>query len=246
MKARPALFSTPMVGELLADQKGQTRRVLKMPRRFKHWVPSFVGCNERTEIIEGGLHIEPAGPAVTEDNEYTYDVLPCPYGVYGDRLWVREAWVTERRFDKRPPRRVPKTARIHHLADGPAPEWAGRYRHARFMPLWVSRLLLEVIGVRVERLQEISEEDAVAEGIRAVVHEGWSAWDPETQGYPEFSVEPTPEYVAKHKLESVRHHKPTVIATARERFRQLWEAINGAGSWDENPWVWAVSFRRLQ
>src|SRR5678810_176772 len=94
------------------------------------------------------------------------DTERCPYGVPGDRLWVREPWRTVEQYDHLPPRDVPRTAPIVY-SDAGAP-WdgiSGRYRHARFMPRWASRILLEIISVRAERVQIISEADARAEGV---------------------------------------------------------------------------------
>ena len=88
----------------------------------------------------------------------------CPYGVPGDRLWGREAYRTLAKYDGLPPRDVPTTAPIWYEADGPAPPEFGRYRHARFMMRWMSRILREVTRVAVERLQDINDADAIAEG----------------------------------------------------------------------------------
>lgn len=95
----------------------------------------------------------------------------CPYGLPGDRLWVREPWRTAGIHNKKPPRDLPnnseRKAYIWYEADGKAPYYfdGGKYRHARFMCRWMSRTLLELLEVRIERLQNISDEDAVAEGM---------------------------------------------------------------------------------
>lgn len=84
----------------------------------------------------------------------------------GDILWVREAWRTWAQFDDLPPRDIPPAVLVQYLADNPVSPWDSRYRHARFMPRWASRIDLRVTAVRVERLQGIREEDAIKEGIR--------------------------------------------------------------------------------
>ena len=225
---RPLLFSAPMVLALLARAKTQTRRILKLPPRLRHWAP----CERHgypspdTTVDERGLHIEPLGKALDDpDNEDTYDVLPCPYGSPGDRLWVKETWRTEE-FESDAEDLPAGTAGVRFAADGAfllientseaCEAWAiahrkpsasnGRWRPSIFMSRWASRLTLEVLSVRVERLQSISEADALAEGI-------------------DFCS------AAKH-LGSV------------ERYRLLWESINGAGSWVVNPWVWVVEFKQ--
>lgn len=116
-----------------------------------------------------------------------------------------------------PPSELPRSARIWYGADGgDPPAWSGRYRHARFMPLWCSRLRLLVTEVRCERLSSISEADALAEGV---------SWCDRMEG---FHIEAGSYFHA---------------ASAVESFRGLWESINGPGSWSADPWAWAVSFR---
>jgi hypothetical protein len=97
------------------------------------------------------------------------------------------------------------------------------------MPRWASRITLEVTGVRVERLQDISDDQAAAEGIHRVSI---------GSGYQDrFSAEPVTWADA---VETNAGHEDPSLA-----FRDLWESINGAGSWAANPWVWAVEFRRI-
>jgi hypothetical protein len=91
--------------------------------------------------------------------------LKSPYGAPGDTLWVREAWRAWSQYDDWPPSRLPPGVDVQYIADASAP-WASRYRSPRFMPRWASRITLEVKGVRVERLQDISEDDARAEGVK--------------------------------------------------------------------------------
>ena len=144
-------------------------------------------------------------------------------------LWVREAWRADASLDHLNGTQIAKAAieagysapwaPIQYEADGVRRDWVhmfsgidttpGRYRHARFMPRWASRILLEITNVRVERLQDISEEDAIAEGAE------WAAC-----GAPQ---------IGSHKA----------------GYAQLWESINGAGSWEQNPWVWVISFKMM-
>lgn len=155
----------------------------------------------------------------------------CPYGKPGDTLWVRETW-----------------APLHeHTADGSCgpsccayaadppvcPPVRTKWRPSIYMPRWASRLTLEVTGVRVERLQDISEEDAVAEGIESVNtgrNIGWLDYSGDAEaGTP---------YVTPAGTERAWH-------SPISSYRTLWERINGAGSWDANPWVWVVEFPRV-
>ena len=228
---RPILFSAPMVRAILNGRKTVTRRFFQVtgPDGSRHNITS-----PREEVIrfdDGTFHYLStaalSGP------------YPCPYGEPGDRLWVREAWRVPASLDNLSGRQIAEKCLdagyrkpwcpTQYEADGTRTsqrEWhefgsklgestPGRYRHARFMPRWASRLTLEVTGVRVERLQDISEEDARAEGAPC-----------------ELAV-----------LDSVRLG---ARASHRAGFIRLWQSINGAGSWDANPWVWVVEFRRIE
>lgn len=210
MTERPILFSAPMVRALLAGTKTQTRRVVKPPEGYvgpdamRSW-----GCNWDTQqecpVWMVHLRADIAAPK--------HRWIRCPYGKPSDRLWVREAWRTVVEADKTPPRDMDPAYRLWFEADAPHQEGFGKYRPPMFMPRWASRITLEVTGVRVERLQDISKADALAEG--ANVH---------------------PDH----------HNKPrSSIYSPVQAYRDLWESINGPGSWDANPWVWVVEFRRV-
>lgn len=140
MKERPILFSGPMVNAILENRKTQTRRVVKpQPERDPAcgvWFPATTAKRKRhyanEEHFRRGLPIDWS-----------------PYGVVGDRLWVREAWQDG-------------NGGIYYRADGIHP---GPWKPAIHMPRWASRITLEITGVRVERLQDISNDDARAEGV---------------------------------------------------------------------------------
>lgn len=140
----------------------------------------------------------------------------CPYGGPGDRLWVRETWAAAHNTDHLKPSEIDCESRIHYAAT----ENLGGLlkRPSIFIPRWASRIALEVTGVRVERLQSISSADAIKEGIEACPHGG------EWRDY----LNPTRD-----------------MLTPRNSYRSLWESINGPGSWDANPFVWVVEFRRI-
>ena len=124
---------------------------------------------------------------------------------------VRETWAAPHAYDHLPPRLIPKDARIHYAAteDRGGLLW----RPSIHMPRAASRITLEVTGVRVERLQDISEADAIAEGCGML----------------------------KPYSDHWQHRD-----VAKEEYRLLWESINGPGSWDANPWVWVIEFRRVE
>lgn len=203
MGERPILFSAPMVRALLSGAKTQTRRVVK-PQ------PQILG--DRT-MFQGAMILDEAALRTTF----------CPFGAPGDRLWVRETWAPHEP-------RTPNQPRVHYRADHP--DWTTgdggdieRWRPSIYLPRWASRITLEVTGVRVERLQAISEEDAKAEGV-------------ERFGDGTFH-----NYLCK--LEQPCEDEFCPASEARESFRSLWESINGADSWALNPWVWALMFKRV-
>ena len=193
-KERPILFSGPMIRAILAGAKTQTRRVVKPQSAIL------------TDEMARALGVQP--PA-----QQNPPVIRCPYGVPGDRLWVREtfAWLSDGTG-------CPDDADgvLYRATD---PGWDDektglRWRPSIFMPWAASRILLEITDVRVERLQEISEADARAEGV-------------------------TPTFPIYGDCGGFEHEGH------RDAFIRLWESINGAGSWDANPWVWVVSFRQI-
>lgn len=195
MKERPILFSGPMVRALLNGSKTQTRRFVKA----------------RTDRNFGSRCVLQPHELAGEVNRGDYQ--NCPYGKPGDRLWVREAWRVIDLADVFAPREITAAHRIWFEADGPHEPPAGRYRPGMFMPRWASRILLEVTAVRVERLQDISNSDAIAEGVN--VH---------------------PDH---------RHKPRESILSPMQGYRDLWESINGPDSWEDNPWVWVIEFKRI-
>ena len=212
MKDRPILFSAPMVRAILAGTKTQTRRAVKSTGMY---------------AIDASIH----GEEVAR-RELAALATRCPYGQAGDQLWVREAFSGPHCMDASdgckavPPSKWGDCSRIWYWADGNPTEgdWT-RPRPSIHMPRWASRVLLEITGVRVERLLEISEADAQAEGVeRVVAGVGWRRYcDPDSE---EVGVPP--------------------CGDARRSFRSLWKFINGDESWNANPWVWVVEFKRVQ
>ena len=208
MRERPILFNGEMVRAVLDGRKTQTRRVIK-PQ------PTFT---DGPYLQESGL----AEFAWCSGEDDRFELRRCPYGQPGDRLWVRETWAAEEDYDSFAPSAFgPGGHKIWFKAGGDEPENGaiGKTRPSIFMPRWASRILLEVTDVRVERVQDISEEEARAEGI---IDGGClMCGEPEPCGCDD----PRPD--------------------ARDAFVWLWNSINakrGYG-WDVNPWVWVVEFK---
>ena len=205
MKERPILFSGPMVRAILEGRKTMTRRVVKL--RYGADV-----------VVTNGQVWKPARV------DYA-GYVDCPYGQVGDRLWVREAWRTVAEADSQAPRDLSAAHRFWYEADEPHQLGYGKLRPSIHMPRIASRILLEITGVRVERLHEISKADAQAEGVeRVVAGVGWRRYcDPDSE---EVGVPP--------------------CGDARRSFLSLWKFINGDESCNANPWVWVVEFKRVQ
>lgn len=216
MKERPILFSTSMVRALLSGAKTQTRRAIK--RQPPAHVVDF--CRFRNPKGDGLAHFG-FDPIKRELQDW---FAVCPYGQPGDRLWVRETFSPispqDPTYNGGRPIEYDYSATYKHgdrLGDslGIKKVW----KPSIHMPRAASRITLEITGVRVERLQGITADDAMAEGIVRLPYGGYAA---DTDG---------------------RHYH---AASAWYSYGSLWEAINGAGSWEANSWVWVVEFKRLQ
>lgn len=203
MRERGIIFNDEMVRAILDGRKTQTRRPLK-------W--------KQTRFTEIGEREDGSKWPWSEDAEHACDFWhPCPFGAVGERLWVREAF--------------------HNGCDGYSYradfDWIGESRknnsgflgcHDRWtpsihMPRQASRITLEITGVRVERLQDISEDDARAEGVQPLRGGYWRHYQP---GW------------TQHQL------------SARGSFVTLWNSLYGDESWQANPWVWVIEFRRVE
>lgn len=213
MAERPILFQGAMVRAILDGSKTQTRRICK-PAQFYSMsrVVEVPDPQERGQVYNGSHFGD-------EDGEVQF---ASPYGGRGDRLWVREShWWFKDEPDHETGYFPPKLTieDVEYRADGDD----GRkvWRPSIHMPRWACRLVLEVTAVRVERLQDISEADAIAEGIELI---------PGPEPYPMWR-----HYGKEH----------TRVTPASSSYQSLWEQINGPGSWAANPWVWVVEFRRV-
>ena len=215
MKERPIIFTGEMVRAILEGRKTQTRRIMP-PLKHPNWT-GYILTSKKDAAIE-------CGPDYPDDD---CDRVRNPYGVAGDRLWVRETFFYDDCFFMYGP--LPKTPHqgwqdaFYYRADGECcdqiPECCccdlkgtTPWRPSIFMPRWASRITLEITDVGVERLQDISAEDAIAESVDV----GCVTSD--------FTDKLLPA------------------------FQRLWDSINakrGFG-WDKNPWVWVITFKRVQ
>jgi hypothetical protein len=160
-----------MVHAILDGRKTQTRRkapirelnILQHPGDMITWSVSFL------KAVKGVLSNHSGGKFSDLQARSIIASQFNPYGKPGDLLWVREAWRAWSQYDDWPPSRLPPVVDLQYIADASAP-WSSRYRSPRFLPRWASRITLRITDVRVERLQDITEDDARAEGCDPVVH----------------------------------------------------------------------------
>lgn len=238
VKERPILFSGPMVRAILAGEKTQTRRVVKPQPPYEgirlNGPESYHPAVAKNGFLTPG---EPVFGIYDDEGEYG---CVCTYGSPGDRLWVRETVYCDdgngiNDFDATS---VP-WEHVYYRADGECceqipecqcsfigkPKWTPSIH----MPRWASRITLEVTGVRVERLQDISEADAKAEGVEIAIP--GTTWYRDYNPGKQDAIHPDPHY--------------GLCPDAYASYESLWGSINGPESWAANPWVWVVEFRRI-
>jgi hypothetical protein len=225
MKERPILFSGPMVQAILDGRKTQTRRVIKMqPPRGYEIAPYCTGSPDK-----GWSHYFRRAGVWN-----SYERFWSPYGITGDRLWVRETFKITRLAEANGETLDSTFPNICYRADSGTALYIdkkvwdhvtpndGKFKPSIFMPRWASRINLEITKVRVEHLDDISESDAEAEGVRIPV---------------------TPD---GHWAQCISRKYVPKTPTFREHFRMLWEEINGKTyPWGSNPWVWVIEFKRI-
>lgn len=209
MKERPIIFSASMVLAILEDRKTQMRRIVKFPdglTTHDDWIEAHEIAPAEYVFWSGPKQVN---PDFTRSVYKPGDGIICPYGKPGDRLWVRETW--------QPGARDIGMPEYAYRADGEV-WYDGRWRASIHMPRVASRILLEITDIRVERLREITHEDAMAEGFELT---GWrpTYYDPDSGGE---------------------------ARTPQDNFAEMWEKIHGSESWWQNPWVWAITFKRIE
>lgn len=203
MNEKPILFNSEMVNAILSGRKTQTRRIM---RDQPEVIPPEDECG-----VPGYWIPYNAGKTMVRNEMMT---IACPLGNPGDQLWVRETWA---RYN------IDQASHdMAYRATTPA-DWPkdGLWRPSIHMPRWASRINLLITGVRVERLNDISEQDAISEGLECYVDDGVPYYGPFNNG----------------------DCRPDVV------FRGLWDSIYGqkeGENWQANPWVWVIEFERME
>lgn len=216
------------------NPKWQTRRVMDQPSETHETMDrTSYRMDPELKVHEGTTYA---------DFVYTmgeHEAIPCDYKV-GERRCLLTTWATEKRLDHLKPTEL-CAVHLWHAGEGtPKPDWAGKSRPGRFLPNHLRPLMpmFDVLTVRAERVQDISEADAIAEGIEGNFKNFAGAWKNYLfkTPHPRFPIVPTDK---QHRLLGYRD--------PRKSFESLWDSINEARGfgWSANPWIWTISFRRI-
>ena len=215
MKFKPILFKTVIVRAILEGRKTQTRSIIK----FKSLDPAAVGAVHPDGSGKGWIAWQPGKNVTPEDTKVAYPGevgFKCPHGAVGDVLWVRETWCWPEFLGPEDRGWIYKASDNGEAWEKSDENW--KWRPSIFMPKTACRLFLQITKIRVERLSEISEANAIAEGC----------WLDKSVGPPGYTVYGMPHWF-----------------TAKECFENLWVGINGLKSLEANPWVWVLTFKLI-
>ena len=202
-KERPILFSARMVRAIMDSRKTETRRSIN-PQPYIDGMGNFCWNGRNFGQDSNGPCIQAIASPIPSSKTKR---VCCPYGKPGDRLWVRETFNHDGE-------KYIYAADLNELG---VQKWAAQWKPSIHMPRNASRILLEITGVRVERLQDISECDAKAEGSYVC------------------------DYFGRRFLDQSSNQ-----GCYKWGYRSIWESLNGSGSWDLNPFVWVIEFKLLE
>lgn len=215
VKETGLIFSSEMALANVQGRKTMTRRVMKpQPELIPDDVPKYEGEEYwwSSRLHQTMVRMVPNG--------WQMDAIAsvCPYGQVGDLIWQREAWATENRYNNLKPSELPLTAKIFYIADGYDPFEMGKIRPSIFMPKWASRWKRPITGIRAERLQEITEADAMAEGFG--------------------------DYKIGQEYQKATGNYPVFALGVFKWYWDLKNAKRGYG-WDLNKWVWPLGYENV-
>lgn len=220
MKEHPIIFSTPMVQAILEGRKTMTRRLNNLntvndkPDNY-----NFLGLevNAKSELF-----------STWQVKEFEDIIFPnkFPYGNIGDKLWVKETFHKLKQADS--------FGKYLYKAMGDTPD---KWKPSIFMPKEATRIWLEIIEIKVERLQDISPDDACNEGVNY-----WNIDADALEGGE--LVADYENYDWKDDPKSYDYHFPT-YSNPVDSFFSLWRKLNGMESLQANPWVWVISFKKI-
>lgn len=239
MKETPLLMKDFLVVLALENVKTETRRLQGLEWLNEH--PYYKNRINKVECRKGLWHFWEEGHGSSALPVFT---AKCPYGLAGDRLWIRETWRVNKSYD------VLKASLVYVAMGGDvaycidyaadprkdATEiWGGKWRPSIFMPKWACRLKLEIIEIRAERLQHLTMEGAYAEGTPVT----WGDWRGKAPAWAVKSIGPKHGSPGTHIWDN---------RTTIKNFSLLWDSINAknGNGWDSNPWVWVITFKKTK
>lgn len=229
LKSRPLLFSAPMITALLDGRKSQTRRIVKpqpYSNGFRFDGDDFLCHNDYLPPSAMLMDIGHGKSRYTTSDIEGWE-SSCPYGQNDEFLWVRETWRTDG-----PQSECTGPSDVRFAASVDEAEWAiSKWKPSIFMPRWASRITLRITDVRVERLHEITEANAIAEGVE------FESADPPFYYLP--GIHP-------HSITAVGVEESGSVPHAVRSYAKLWDHINGSGYWARNDWVWVISFATIK
>ncbi|EPM0703386.1 hypothetical protein WJE11_001914 [Klebsiella aerogenes] len=237
MKERGMIFNSEMVRAILDGRKTQTRRIMKVqpkPCNHANW-PDY-SPDPQWKSYPGGWCCAVCANGTTIDHRHHAKGITCPYGTVGDRIWVRETFQGPLFDYEQMESYLEDSSKFEnpefcqYAADGkPAPEYYDAddnlrhgWRPSIHMPRWASRILLEITNIGIQRIHSISQNDAAREGLMRLPVTG------------RYCINQGDQYFggASHD--------------AREVFSWMWQSIYGEESWNANPWVWVIEFKRIE
>jgi hypothetical protein len=229
MNIKPILYSMPMVQAIQENRKTRTRRTKGLEKLKDHYFQSLVHhATGKFTFVKNG-NFNPSSEDIIE--------IKCPYGEVGDILWVRENFYTASNWDHWKPSGLQLVnAEVFYQADLSnydivRPVSRGKMRPNIFLPFFYARIFLQIKSVTVERLQDVTEADAIAEGIK---------YDEQFKKYTCYLCE------NKGHEGVVAMCDDGFFSNPIDSFRTLWKSINGQSSWHQNPWVWVIEFEKVQ
>lgn len=260
MKERPILFNTEMVQAILEGRKTQTRRILKNQPIWLDSDNPMVSSGWAYKDQKGKFSLESYPDHLSFAQAFLEHAI-CQFGDVGDQLWVRETWAPvnsygapaiaykansdmrelmedesfldeDGAFNYEDPRS--KKYLFSCWADDLFSGVEGNWKPSIHMPRWVCRLVLEITNIRVERLNNISEADAIAEGVEPV---SVPDYVPVDGGYTKAD---------RAMWKGYKNNERAYRDTAKDSFMSLWQSVYGADSWTANPWVWVVEFKVVE
>ncbi|OFY87863.1 MAG: hypothetical protein A3F72_03040 [Bacteroidetes bacterium RIFCSPLOWO2_12_FULL_35_15] len=226
-KEIPILFSTPMVIAVDNETKSKTRRTRGL-EKINIKATEIVKSNNWQK--QGDFVARFVVPGEVERYEVT-DVIKCPYGKIGDLLWVRETFA------------IGLTSGFHffkaNYVNREVPSGLSKWKPSIHMPKSYARIWLEITNIRVERLHDITEEDAKAEGVLLF---------PQDDDLKDIQVWDGNKWGNTKTINTYKNYLKNSVSecyTARDSFESLWYETNGVASWFANPWVWVIEFKKI-